>query len=109
MAGFEPQSIRNIVVVGHKGAGKTSLIEALLYVGGATPALGSVFNKTSILDDEVEEQSRGATLQTSVAHVVWRKTKLNLLDTPGEGGLFGDTRAAMGAADAVVLSRLAGL
>jgi len=103
MAGFDPTNIRNVVVVGHKGAGKTSLVEAMLYVAGATQALGSVFNKTSILDDEIEEQTRSATLQTSVAHVVWRKTKINILDTPGEGGLFGDTRAAMGAADAVLL------
>jgi elongation factor G len=103
MAGFDPQNIRNIVVVGHKAAGKTSLVEALLHVGGTTPALGSVFNKTSTLDDEPEEQTRQATLQTSIAHTVWRKTKINLLDTPGEGGLFGDTRTAMGAADAVLL------
>lgn len=103
MAGFDPQNIRNIVVVGHKASGKTSLVEAMLYVGGATQTLGSVFNKTSILDDEVEEQARSATLQTSVANIVWRKTKINVLDTPGEGGLFGDTRAAMGAADAVML------
>ncbi len=101
--GFEPQNIRNIVVVGHKGTGKTSLIEAMLYVGGSTTALGSVFNKTSVLDDEPEEQARGATLQTSTAHAVWRDTKINLLDTPGEGSFFGDTRVAMAAADAVFL------
>lgn len=102
-AGFEPQNIRNVIVVGHKGSGKTSLVEALLYVGRSAPALGSVFNKTSTLDDEPEEQTRGATLQTSAAHVVWRDTKINILDTPGEGSFFGDTRVAMVAADAVLL------
>lgn len=101
--GFDPQNIRNVVVVGHKGTGKTSLVEAMLYVGGSIQALGGVANKTSVLDDEVEEQTREGTLQTSVAHVVWRNTKINVLDTPGEGGFFGDTRAAMGAADAVIL------
>ncbi len=101
--GFEPQNIRNIVVVGHKGSGKTSLVEALLYVGGSTQTLGSVFNKTSALDDEPEEQARSATLQTSASHLTWRNTKINLLDTPGEGSFFGDTRLAMIAADAVVL------
>jgi elongation factor G len=101
--GFEPQNIRNVVVVGHKGSGKTSLVEAMLYVGGSTPSLGNVFNKTSVLDDEPEEQARSARLQTSVGHVVWRATKINIIDTPGEGSFFGDTRAAIAAADAVVL------
>ncbi|MCU0691878.1 MAG: elongation factor G, partial [Polyangiaceae bacterium] len=101
--GFEPQKIRNVVVVGHKGTGKTSLIESMLYVGGATAALGSLAAKTSVLDDEPEEQTREATLQTSVAHVVWRDTKINLLDTPGEGSFFGDTRMAIAAADAAIL------
>jgi elongation factor G len=101
--GFEPQNIRNIVVVGHKGAGKTSLVEALLFVGGSTQALGSVFAKTSALDDEPEEQTRSATLQTSTSQLIWRNTKINVLDTPGEGSFFGDTRVAMAAADAVVL------
>jgi elongation factor G len=101
--GFDPQNIRNVVIVGHKGTGKTFLAEAMLYVGGATQAIGSVAAKTSILDDEPEEQSRLGTLQTSVAHVVWRDTKINIIDTPGEGGLFGDTRTAMSAADAVIL------
>ncbi len=101
--GFEPLNIRNVVIVGHKGTGKTFLAEAMLYVGGATQAIGSVVAKTSILDDEPEELTRQGTLQTSVAHVVWRGTKINIIDTPGEGGLFGDTRTAMAAADAVIL------
>jgi len=101
--GFEPQKIRNVVVVGHKGTGKTTLVEGMLYVGGSTQALGSVAAKTSVLDDEPEEQTREGTLMTSVAHVVWRDTKINLIDTPGEGSFFGDTRTAMAAADAVIL------
>jgi elongation factor G len=102
-AGFAPENIRNVVVVGHKGSGKTSLVEAILHVGGATQALGSVAGKTSVLDDEPEEQARSATLLTSVGHCVWRKTKINVIDTPGEGSFFGDTRTAMVAADAVLL------
>lgn len=101
--GFEPQKIRNVVVVGHKGTGKTTLVEGMLYVGGSTQALGSVASKTSVLDDEPEEQTREGTLMTSVGHVVWRDTKINLIDTPGEGSFFGDTRLAMAAADAVIL------
>ena len=76
--GFEPLNIRNVVIVGHKGTGKTFLAEAMLYVGGATQAIGSVVAKTSILDDEPEELTRQGTLQTSVAHVVWRGTKINI-------------------------------
>lgn len=101
--GFEPQKIRNVVVVGHKGTGKTTLVEGMLYVGGSTQALGSVTAKTSVLDDEPEEQNREGTLATSVGHVVWRDTKINIIDTPGEGSFFGDTRLAMAAADAVIL------
>jgi elongation factor G len=101
--GFEPQKIRNVVVVGHKGTGKTTLIEGMLYVGGSTPAMGSIAAKTSVLDDEPEELAREGTLLTSVGHVVWRDTKINIIDTPGEGSFFGDTRLAMAAADAVIL------
>ncbi|MCL2822952.1 MAG: elongation factor G [Polyangiaceae bacterium] len=101
--GFEPHKIRNVVVVGHKGTGKTTLVEGMLYVGGSTPVLGSVAAKTSVLDDEPEEIAREGTLQTNVAHVVWRDTKINIIDTPGEGSFFGDTRLAMGVADAVIL------
>jgi elongation factor G len=101
--GFEPQKIRNVVVVGHKGTGKTTLVEGMLYVGGSTQTLGSVTAKTSVLDDDPEEQNREGTLATSVGHVVWRDTKINIIDTPGEGSFFGDTRLAMGAADAVIL------
>jgi len=101
--GFEPQKIRNVVVVGHKGVGKTTLIEGMLYVGGSTPAMGSIATKTSVLDDEPEEITREGTLSTSVGHVVWNDTKINIIDTPGEGSFFGDTRLAMAAADAVIL------
>ena len=101
--GFEPQKIRNVVVVGHKGTGKTTLVECMLYVGGSTQSLGSVAAKTSVLDDEPEELAREGTLLTSVGHVVWRDTKINIIDTPGEGSFFGDTRLAMAVADAVIL------
>ena len=101
--GFEPNKIRNVVVVGHKGTGKTTLVEGMLYVGGSTPSMGSIAAKTSVLDDEPEEITREGTLLTSVGHVVWRDTKINIIDTPGEGSFFGDTRLAMGAADAVIL------
>lgn len=101
--GFEPQNIRNVVVVGHKGTGKTTLVEAMMYVGGVTQALGSVTAKTSVLDDEPEELAREGTLSTSVGHAIWRNTKINIIDTPGEGSFFGDTRLAMAAADAVIL------
>jgi elongation factor G len=102
--GFEPQKIRNVVVVGHKGSGKTTLVEGMLYVGGAIPEIGGVANKTSILDDEPEEIEREATLQTSLAHTVWKGTKINVIDTPGGGSFFGDTRIALAAADAVIIT-----
>lgn len=96
---MNPGNIRNVALVGHGGSGKTSLAEALLFVGGATTRLGSVDTNTSILDYEPEEQERKISLGLAVASVDWRGHRINLIDTPGYADFSGDARAALRAAD----------
>lgn len=94
-----PERIRNVVLVGHGGSGKTTLAEALLYVSGATTRLGSVDAGTSIFDHEPEEQERRISLSLAVASVDWDGHKINLIDTPGYADFSGDARAGLRAAD----------
>jgi elongation factor G len=95
--------IRNVALIGHKGSGKTSLAEAMLHVARATPKLGKVDDKSSVLDDTVEEKEHAASLEASVAYLTWNGKKVNVVDTPGEGSFLTETRLALGAVDAAVL------
>ena len=98
-----PGDIRNVAIIGHKGSGKTSLAEAMLYVAKATPKLGRVDEKSSVLDDTAEEKEHGCSLEASVAYLSWGGKKVNLVDTPGEGSFLAETRLAMAAVDAAIL------
>ncbi|MBK8251274.1 MAG: elongation factor G [Polyangiaceae bacterium] len=100
---FASDDIRNVALIGHKGSGKTQLAEAMLYVAKATAKLGKVDDKSSILDDAIEEKEHACSLETSVAHVMWGGKKINIVDTPGEGSFLADTRLALGAVDAAIL------
>src|SRR5262245_37852299 len=95
--------IRNVALVGHKGSGKTSLAEAMLYVAKATAKLGKVDDRSSTLDDTVEEKEHAASLEASPANLVWNGKKVNLVDTPGEGSFLAETRLALAAVDAAIL------
>src|SRR5579862_1852084 len=103
MTATAPSDIRNVALIGHKGSGKTSLAEAMLYVAKATAKLGKVDDKTSILDDSAEEKEHACSLEASVAHLTWNGKKVNVVDTPGEGSFLTETRLALGAVDATVL------
>src|SRR4051812_8758718 len=101
---FAPDDIRNVAIIGHKGSGKTQLAEAMLHVAKATPKLGKVDDKSSILDESVEEKEHACSLETSVANISWgNNKKINIVDTPGEGSFLADTRLALGAVDAALL------
>jgi len=91
--------IRNVVLVGHGGAGKTSLAEAMLYLAGATKRLGSVDEEHSTLDFDSEEIKRKLTINLALAPVVHDGTKINIIDTPGYADFIGDAIAGMEAAE----------
>jgi len=111
MKKFPPDDIRNVALIGHQGAGKTSLGEASLFLAGANNRLGSVPEKTSLLDFEPEEKDKGASLSTAIAAVEWRKKKVTILDTPGDANFFSDSQNALTVADiaAVVVSAVDGV
>jgi elongation factor G len=92
---FEPSKIRNVAVVGHRGTGKTSLVEAMLFQAGATNRLGSVEGSSTVSDWDEDEQRRQMSLAASVCHALWQERKINLVDTPGDPGFQADTLAAL--------------
>src|SRR6266508_4503736 len=108
---YESRDIRNVGVVGHGHSGKTTLTAGLLYSTGATNRLTRVDEGNTITDFDEEEVQRKITIATSLAFVEWKKTKINVLDTPGFNIFINDTRAALVAADAalVVVDGVAGV
>jgi elongation factor G len=92
---LEPGKIRNVAVVGHRGTGKTSLVEALLFQAGATNRLGTVESGSTVSDWDEDEQRRQMSLSASLCHLEWQGRKINLIDTPGDAGFQGDAIAAL--------------
>src|SRR5688500_20255777 len=78
-----PQRIRNVALVGHRGSGKTSLNEALLFEAGAINRLGSVADGTTVSDSAPDEKTREMSISSSLATFKWQDRKINLIDTPG--------------------------
>src|SRR5258708_16876591 len=103
MASVAPERIRNVAVAGHGGSGKTTLVETLLHLVGATTRLGKVDDGTSILDTDPEEHKRRITINMALASFTHEGTKLNLLDTPGFADFAGDQHAALRVADAALV------
>ena len=99
MAAPATEHVRNIVLVGQDGAGKTSLAEAMLHVSGRTPRMGTTHDGKSYLDYDAEEIRRKFTISTSIAPVPYKDYKINLLDTSGHPDFVGDTIATMNAAE----------
>lgn len=97
------EPVRNVAVVSSAGAGKTSVSEALLYVGGAIPMLGSVMHGTTVSDFEPEELRHRTSTSTSLLQFTWNHTNINLIDSPGALDLLGESLAALQAVDAVIL------
>jgi len=96
-------TIRNIAVVSSAGAGKTSLVEALLYTAGAIPAMGAVGNGSTVSDFEPEEIHRKVSVSTAAAHFPWKGVTFNLLDTPGAMSFLGEAELALHAVDGVLI------
>jgi elongation factor G len=100
---FSSSNIRNVALVGHRGVGKTALLEAMLYLSGAIPKMGTQGAWVGAMDGTAEERAHLATLETRVFSLKWGGRKVNLLDTPGEASLSGPTKLALAAADAAIL------
>jgi elongation factor G len=97
---YEAAQIRNVLLVGHGGAGKTTLAEALLLLGGAVTRMGFVEDGNTVSDFEPEETKRQISVSLAMTPIEWRGAKLNVLDAPGYADFIGDVRAALRAVDA---------
>ena len=100
---YRTDEIRNVVLLGHGGSGKTSLVEAMAYVSGATNRLGTIDGGNTISDFDKEEQKRKFSTSTSLVPIEWEKAKINILDTPGYFDFVGEVEEAVSAADAAVI------
>ncbi len=100
---YDTPEIRNVALIGHGDVGKTSLASALLFVAGAVTRLGKVEDGTTVTDFDDEEIERKISLQTAIAHLEWRGTKINLIDTPGYAAFVADAKAGLAVADAAFL------
>ena len=94
--------IRNVALVGHRGSGKTSLFEALLYQAGATNRLGSVADGTSLSDADPDEQARQMSISAALNSFEWQDRRINLLDTPGEPSFVADALGALRVCESAV-------
>src|SRR5919107_1714853 len=94
--------IRNVALVGHRGSGKTSLHEALLFEAGATTRLGTVADGTTVSDADEDEKARGMSISASLASFQWRDVKVNLIDTPGEPSFVADALGALRVCESAV-------
>ena len=100
---YRTDEIRNVVLLGHGGSGKTSLAEAMLYVSGAVSRMGKISESNTISDFDKEEQKREFSISTSLIPIEWEKAKINILDTPGYFDFVGEVEEAVSAADAAVI------
>jgi elongation factor G len=100
---YEGKDIRNLVVIGHSHAGKTSLVSAMLYTGGVSPKLGRVDDGSTVTDYDEEEIDRQMTISTAIAPLEWRNIKINLLDTPGFPMFAHESKIAMAAAEGAIV------
>jgi elongation factor G len=94
--------IRNVALVGHRGSGKTSLHEALLFVAGAVNRLGSVVDGTTVSDADPDEKARQMSISATLSSLDWRERKINLLDTPGEPSFVADALGALRVCESAV-------
>ena len=108
---YTTDRIRNVVLLGHGGCGKTSLVEAMAYLAGLTTRMGTVADKNTISDFDKEETKRQFSIHTSVVAIPWKDNKINVLDTPGYFDFVGEVEEAVSAADAaiIVISGKAGI
>ncbi len=99
MQAYSTEAIRNVALLSHSGAGKTSLAEAMLAASGAIGRLGQIADGNTTSDYEPEEVDRRSSIQTALLACEWKGQKINILDTPGYADFFGEVISALAAAD----------
>ncbi len=104
MREYKSAEIRNIAVVGHGASGKTTLVDALAFVSGASRRHGSIKDGTTLTDTSPEEIAHGYSISLGCAHAEWKDSKINLLDTPGYADFAGDAIAGLVAADGALVT-----
>ncbi|MGI8806210.1 MAG: elongation factor G [Thermoleophilaceae bacterium] len=104
MAHAQADAIRNVALVGHRGSGKTSLNEALLFEAGATNRLGSVADGTTVSDSAPDEKARAMSIAASLGSFEWGGCKINLIDTPGEPSFVADALCALRVCESAVFA-----
>ena len=100
---YTTDKVRNVVLLGHGSSGKTSLAEAMAYLGGITSRMGRVEDGNTVSDFTSEEKKRGFSIRTSVIPVEWKDVKINVLDTPGYFDFVGEVEEAMSVADSAII------
>ncbi len=100
---FTTDKIRNVVLLGHGGSGKTSLTEALAYLAGMTSRMGAVNSGNTISDYEKEEIKRKISLKSTVVPIPWEGYKVNIIDTPGYPDFIGEVEEALSVADSAII------
>ena len=100
---YTTDKIRNVVLLGHGGCGKTSLVEAMAYLSGKITRMGKVEDGNTISDYDKEEINRLFSINTSIVPILWEDNKINILDTPGYFDFIGETEEAVSVADAAII------
>ncbi len=103
MPAVDPARIRNVAVIGHRGTGKTSLTEALLYSAGEINRKGTVEQGSTVADYEEDEKKRQHSISSSLCHLSWRERKVNLIDTPGDPSFHADTIASLRVVEGAIM------
>src|SRR6266516_3503529 len=94
--------IRNVALVGHRGSGKTSLHEALLFQAGVVNRLGTVVDGTTMSDSDPDEKSRQMSISAALASFEWQDRRVNLIDTPGDSSFIADALGALRVCESAV-------
>lgn len=100
---YTTDKIRNVVLLGHGGAGKTTLVEAMAYLSGITSRMGKISDGNTISDYDKEEAKRSFSINTSIIPIPWEDAKINILDTPGYFDFVGEVEEAVSVADAAII------
>ena len=103
MKTYDAKDIRNVLLVGHGGSGKTTLFEAMLFAAGAITRMGTVEDGNTVSDHDPDEQRRQISVSLAMTPIEWEGAKINVLDAPGTADFVGDVRSAVRAADAVIV------